>query len=77
MDKNIKDKAKDLFLKYGGSHFHMERDGCYDRYLEFGVSKDQEEAWLKDYELLLLEKALENDVVNEDFMKFPGMSQKH
>jgi hypothetical protein len=36
-DTNV---AKDLFLKYGGSFFHMDREGEYEKYRRFKVSKE-------------------------------------
>lgn len=37
--------ARQLFLKYGGSHFQMQRDGEYQRYKAFGISRAQEIQW--------------------------------
>ena len=56
MDQN---EAKNLFLYYNGSHFHMLREGNgdYQKYKAFNVSKNQEKEWLKEriLELLKLE----------------------
>ena len=56
MDQN---EAKNLFLYYNGSRFHMLREGNgdYQKYKAFNVSKNQEKEWLKEriLELLKLE----------------------
>ena len=56
MDQN---EAKNLFLYYNGSRFHMLREGNgdYQKYKAFNVSKYQEKEWLKEtlLELLKLE----------------------
>ena len=52
-------EAKNLFLYYNGSRFHMLREGNgdYQKYKAFNVSKNQEKEWLKEriLELLKLE----------------------
>ena len=40
--------AKELFLKYSGSHFQMEREGDYAAYRSYGVSRDQEASWARE-----------------------------
>ena len=56
MDQN---EAKNLFLYYNGSRFHMLREGNgdYEKYKAFNVSKNREKEWLKEriLELLKLE----------------------
>ena len=56
MDQN---EAKNLFLYYNGSRFHMLREGNgdYQKYKAFNVSKNQEKEWLKEriLELLILD----------------------
>ncbi len=52
--------AKELFLKYGGSYFHMEREGELYFYRKWNISKEQENVWIKEYQQenikLLIEK---------------------
>ncbi|MDF2629821.1 MAG: hypothetical protein K0R39_3652 [Symbiobacteriaceae bacterium] len=48
--------AKELFVKYGGSHFQMAREEEYDRYRSFGVSKKQEMVWAEEQEKEYLTK---------------------
>ncbi|HYF95429.1 MAG TPA: hypothetical protein VD969_24725 [Symbiobacteriaceae bacterium] len=56
--------AKQLFLKYGGSLFQMDREGDYQRYRSFGVTKELELQWLGELRSDLLARlALENDGV--------------
>lgn len=38
-------RAKELYTFYSGNTFHMDRDGVYDEYVQFGVSLEQEAAW--------------------------------
>lgn len=45
MEINENIKAKDLFMKYNGSYFHMTREGDYDKYKQYNVTKDQELIW--------------------------------
>jgi hypothetical protein len=40
---------KELFMLYGGSLFHMHREGDYDEYKSYGVSADQESHWMNEY----------------------------
>ena len=58
MDQN---EAKNLFLYYNGSYFHMVREGNgnYEKYKAFNISKNQEKEWLEEKILKLLK--LEND----------------
>ncbi|WP_127588938.1 hypothetical protein [Paenibacillus koleovorans] len=50
------EKAKMIFIKYGGSHFHMERNGEFDYYKSFNILKQQEVAWIKEYQREIVEK---------------------
>jgi hypothetical protein len=55
-------KAKALFLKYLGSHSHMERDGEYEVYKSFNISIKREQEWLENFQIEILGKLLqEND----------------
>ena len=58
MDQN---EAKNLFLYYNGSYFHMVREGNgnYEKYKAFNISKNQEKEWLEEKILKLLK--LETD----------------
>ena len=53
MDQN---EAKNLFLYYNGSYFHMVREGNgnYEKYKAFNISKNQEKEWLEEKILKLL-----------------------
>lgn len=62
MDKDKLLEAKEIFLKYGGSHFYMEREGEYENYKKFLISESQEKLWLNEYQNELLLK-----IANEDF----------
>ncbi len=37
--------AKEIFMKYYGSHFQMEREGEYSYYKSLNISKEQEKSW--------------------------------
>ncbi|QQE80618.1 hypothetical protein [Alicyclobacillus sp. SO9] len=54
------DTARDIFLKYGGSYFHMDREGDYGYYKSFGVSKEQELAWIEEKQ-----RELSSEIKNE------------
>lgn len=42
------EEARKLFFEYRGSHFQMERNGVYEKYKLFGISKETEREWLKE-----------------------------
>lgn len=44
-----KQKAKELFLRYGCRHFPMDHDGIIDEYRKFGATESEEQAWRKEY----------------------------
>lgn len=48
MTNNIQ-LAKEIFIKYGGNKFYMEREGEYALYKSFDISKDQEVEWITEY----------------------------
>jgi len=41
----MKQKAEELFKKYSGSHYQMERDNVLDEYRKFNISMELEEKW--------------------------------
>jgi len=43
-------------MYYGGSHFFMDREGDYERYKSFCVSKEQERDWFSELQADLLAK---------------------
>lgn len=53
---SLPNEAKELFMKYDGSFFHMDREGDYERYKSFGVSRELEEAWTEELRNELLTK---------------------
>lgn len=56
MDLN---KAKELFISYGTNKFQMSREGVYDEYRSYGITKEQENEWLTE---LLEEEIAEFDI---------------
>lgn len=40
------DRAKEIFMKYGGCFFHIHRDMMLDEYKSYGVSKETENEWI-------------------------------
>lgn len=52
--------AKQLFMKYGGSFFHMDREGEYEHYKSLGISREQEKVWIEEYQRDLL-KSIESE----------------
>lgn len=43
-------EAKEIFLKYSGSYFHMERDGQLTKYKGYNVDERTEKGWLREYQ---------------------------
>lgn len=41
--------AKETFLKYSGSYFHMERDGNLTKYKSYNIDESTEKEWLREY----------------------------
>lgn len=60
-------KAKELFFNYGSSKFQMLRDGFYNEYIGYGISKEQEEQWLTE----LIVQELRKLDINNAFTLFP------
>ena len=48
MIKNNYKKAKEIFLQYNGSYFHMQREMKLNEYLKFKIPKYKERRWLKE-----------------------------
>ena len=42
------ERAKELFLKYNGNRFHMDREGEGGEYESFHISKETEEMWTEE-----------------------------
>jgi hypothetical protein len=62
MSNNI-EKAKEIFIKYGGSNFHMEREGEYEFYKSFNITKKEEIQWIREYhKKVIIEIESENKV---------------
>ena len=66
MSSNIQ-LAKEIFLKYGGSHFHMEREGEYELYTSFNIPKELEKLWIKEFQEELLEKVKQDKSVGQNY----------
>ena len=43
------DRAKELFLKYNGNRFFMDREGDGSEYESYRVSKEMEKEWAEEY----------------------------
>lgn len=67
-NKNIS-FAKEIFVKYGGSHFHMEREGDYEYYKSLGISQEQERLWIKEYQQELLVKIRAENIISPIFSR--------
>lgn len=68
MKSNNIEQAKQLFLKYGGSHFLMAREGEYDLYRSFNIPKEQEYMWIQDYENKLLMEIEREAIIDGKFV---------
>lgn len=62
---NTVDIAKEIFMKYGGSHFFMAREGEYELYKSFNISNEQESLWIKEYQKKLLCQLQDEDVASD------------
>lgn len=56
MDIETYSEARMIFDEYNGCYFHMERDGKYYKYKEFGVPKEIEIAWIFERRRIITEK---------------------
>lgn len=56
MEIKLIEEAKQIFDEYRGNYYQMKRDGKYEEYKKFNISKDLENKWLKEIQL----KGLEN-----------------
>ena len=62
---NTRDIAKEIFMKYGGSHFFMAREGEYELYKSFNISNEQERLWIKEFQKKLLCQLQDEDVASD------------
>ncbi|WP_110953615.1 hypothetical protein [Anaerosinus massiliensis] len=69
--------AKSIFMKYCGSHFHMEREGNYKYYKSFDVSEEQESLWIDECQNELLNEIKSEDVVSFNFIKLVGIISQY
>jgi len=59
-------KAKEIFMKYAGSHFNMEREGEYRKYKRYRISNSMEKEWIIQYQRNiseLLNKKTDMDII--------------
>lgn len=69
MINNGYDRAKELFIKYHGSYFHMVREGDFDEYKTYNISKKQEQLWKDE-----LVKQLVDNLSMDDNLPFSDLS---
>ncbi|MCL6592246.1 MAG: hypothetical protein K6U80_20155 [Firmicutes bacterium] len=60
--------AKKIFFEFGGSHFHMAREGVYDTYKKFNISKKQELIWINEYLNVLFSKINDKTIIDDEVM---------
>ncbi len=53
------ERAKELFLKYSGNRFFMDREGDGSEYESYHVSKETEKAWAEEFVSSFLESGLQ------------------
>lgn len=46
----MNEQAKKIFFDSFGSHCQMDREGVYEKYKQYGISKEQEKLWLSELE---------------------------
>ena len=60
-------RAREIYVMFHGSSFHMDRDGLYDEYKSFGISDDVELKWAEEEFFLHLTAFLKDPVAASDF----------
>jgi hypothetical protein len=69
MQDEKRNKAKEIFLHYGGSYFHMAREEVLNDYLKYSISKRQELEWIKEYQQELIADIEKENVVGPSLMR--------
>lgn len=69
--------AKEIFLKFNGSHFQMEREGEYDTYKRFNICKDQEILWINEHADLLVLKIADKVVADNNLMNLSSIIKQY
>lgn len=64
--------AKEHFLKYDGSYFHITRQGDIRRYKEYGISREQEIEWIREHQQKLIKKIETEDNVIQSVPRLLG-----
>lgn len=72
-NENI-ETARVIFLKYGGSHFHMAREGEYEHYKNFNISKEQEKLWIKEYHIETIIEISDESIASKFTFKLSKLS---
>ncbi len=63
-------KAKKIFMNYGGNYFHMQRDGILSEYKSYAIDKSTEKMWLREYQETILKKIKEGYSLDVYLTKF-------
>lgn len=61
-------KAKEIFLFYCGSYFHMERDEQLTKYKGYNIDRNTEKEWLREYQSELLTKIEEGKSIEHNLI---------
>ena len=67
--KTNEELAMETYKKFGGSHFHMEREGVYKSYKKYNISKDQEKKWDDEYINELIAGIKNKIIADEEYIK--------
>jgi hypothetical protein len=76
LDNNNLIVAKELFTKYDGSFFFMDREGEYDKYRQYGISKEQEILWTEEIQQHYLLNVKNEDVAGLSFLALAGSLER-
>ncbi len=68
--------AKEIFMKYYGNHYQMDREGEYSYYKSYNISKKQEKKWIKECNKKLLPKIKKEDFVGTSFLVLSDIIQR-
>lgn len=73
MEDNTYDQAKELFIKYQGNVFHMERDNLYKTFQKYNIPNNLLSLWYKELLLRNKEELLapsNNKEITNNFFKY-------
>lgn len=68
MNKDIK-RARELYFRYGGSLFHMQREGDLEEYKSYKIETHLEKSWQLEYQKSLINNFDNSLLADSSFMR--------